>query len=620
MVRKPEGHTQSKREFGLRVVKRFVRGRAHKPNRDPVQLWGSILDTAPFAPTSRSKPSNDSKPAPGTPASSSSRPDNLRPLRERNRVNNRLNPLDNVDSRLEDLRNRRFNSSSRLASSAERAEPRGKSSGERPEQRAGKGLEQRGPAGARLKGLGPGVIERVGQRIGERLGFILGSLRGPLGYQPYRRGGNQAHSNRRSGGVRAASLSNVVSLPRIGYERLALRIREGSLRLKLGLLLLAAFVGLIGVPTLIALSVNRDHRLPVLALMTTRDAQDTLLVYRWNEGKVVRVPLSEYLVNVLAAEISPRAPMSALQAAAIAARTYAIRSTQHQLFSTPTFAQSHGADVTDNGVLDLPWLTAAQQQARFGSQANADIVRYQQAVASTDGQILTYQSEPILAFSFQLSPGETRNGTTVFGVPLPYLKSVACPADETNPKVQQTFRISVQTLAKDLGLQGTVNPGRFAVSGRDEIGYVHTVVYGSQSWSGPQFAALLHLPSSNFTLVSSSSRKAGTGSAGPAGKAPQAGQHGQTGPAAQTGSTGLAGKAAQSGTAASPATSHSSTTQNSPSLIIETKGIGLDLGMSLNEATAMADAGKKVNQILSYFYPGTALTSDSKWASGLKST
>ena len=645
MVRKPEGHTQSKRGFGLRVVKRFVRGRAHKPNRDPVQLWGSILDTAPFAPTSRSKPSNDSKPAPGTPASSSSRPDNLRPLRERNRVNNRLNQLDNVDSQLEDLRNRRFNSSSRLASSAGQAESRGKSSGERPEPRTGKGLEQRGHAGARLKGLGrpakasgprrrnstarrkgergglgPGVIERVGQGIGKRLGFILGSLRGRLGYQRDRRGGNQTHSNRRSGGVRAASLSNVVSLPRIGYERLALRIREGSLRLKLGLLLLAAFVGLIGVPTLIALSVNRDHRLPVLALITTRDAQDTLLVYRWNEGKVVRVPLSEYLVNVLAAEISPRAPMSALQAAAIAARTYAIRSTQHQLFSTPTFAQSHGADVTDNGVLDLPWLTAAQQQARFGSQANADIVRYQQAVASTDGQILTYQSEPILAFSFQLSPGETRNGTTVFGVPLPYLKSVACPADETNPKVQQTFRISVQTLAKDLGLQGTVSPGRFAVSGRDEIGYVHTVVYGSQSWSGPQFAALLHLPSSNFTLVSSSSRKAGTGSAGPAGKAPQAGQHGQTGPAAQTGSTGLAGKAAQSGTAASPATSHSSTTQNSPSLIIETKGIGLDLGMSLNEATAMADAGKKVNQILSYFYPGTTLTSDSKWASGLKST
>ena len=200
---------------------------------------------------------------------------------------------------------------------------------------------------------------------------------------------------------------------------------------------------------------------------------------------------------------------------------------------------------------------------------------------------------------------------------------MACPADETNPKVQQTFRISVQTLAKDLGLQGTVSPGRFAVSGRDEIGYVHTVVYGSQSWSGPQFAALLHLPSSNFTLVSSSSGQgvqAGTGQGaqgrqtGPAGKAPQAGQHGQTGPA------GPAGKAPQTGTAASPATSHSSTTQNSPSLIIETKGIGLDLGMSLNEATAMADAGKKVNQILSYFYPGTTLTSDSKWASGLKST
>lgn len=422
-----------------------------------------------------------------------------------------------------------------------------------------------------------------------------------------------------------AALANVVALPKMGYERLALRIRHGGVRLKLGLLLGVAFFSLVGLPALAAVTTSRAHRLPALAIMTTTDAHESIAVYRWNAGTVIHVPLSEYLVNVLAAEMSPRAPMAALQAAAIAARTYAVRSTQRQLFATPTFAQAHGADVTDNGILDLPWLNAAQQQARFGSQTNADTVRYEQAVASTDGQVLTYQGEPILAFSFPLSPGQTRNGSTVFGVPLPYLQSVACPADATNPKVQQTFTLPDQTVAQALGLSGPVSSAGFQVSGRDGIGFVHTVVYNgggsatspSKSWSGPQFAALLHLPSSDFTFVNSNRPVAG--SVGGAGAAAATG--GSSAPGASPGSTSSpTGAPRQRSLSRTGAAKGSARAPSGQVVVIETKGIGLDLGMSLNEATAMAGQGKQVNQILSYFYPGASLTSDSKWAASLKST
>lgn len=491
--------------------------------------------------------------------------------------------------------------------------------------------------GARTGTSGRGTGANIGSRIGGAATHARNRVRGqvaaslPNNWEAYRETYLQTKMR----------FKNVVALPRVGYERIALRVQRGSLRLKLGLLLLAAFLGLVGMPALVGVALNRGQRLPVLATMTTTDAQDSILVYRWNAERVVRVSLSEYLVNVLAAEVSPKAPFATLQAAAIAARTYAVRSTQHQLFSTPTFAQAHGADVTDNGVLDLPWLTAAQQQARFGAQANADTVRYQEAVASTDGEILTYQGEPILAFSFALSPGMTRDGSSVFGASVPYLKSVACPADAKNAKMTQVFRISAQTAAKELGLTGnqSFSSAALSISGRDKAGYVNTVSYKGptgatvKTWSGPQFAALLHVPSSNFSLVTSGANQANAAqNAGRAGNSAVngAGQAGNSG----LNSAGRAGNSAANNSAnnAAPSTANSAANnaaQNAgrnggsggqPMLVIETKGIGLGFGMSLNEAAAMGAEGKQATQILSYFYPGTALASDSKWAQSLKST
>jgi stage II sporulation protein D len=98
--------------------------------------------------------------------------------------------------------------------------------------------------------------------------------------------------------------------------------------------------------------------------------------------------------------------------------------------------------------------------------------------------------------------------------------------------------------------KGTWNPSAFRIGAQDASGYVLTVEYGNQSWTGDMFAEKLGLPSSHFTLRPDS---------------------------------------------------------NGDGLVIVTTGIGSGFGMSLNEAKAMARRGESYASILKRFYPGTKL-------------
>lgn len=280
------------------------------------------------------------------------------------------------------------------------------------------------------------------------------------------------------------------------------------------------------------------------AWLTSPDANTFIRVYRINTGQIVTLPLANYLINVLAAEMSPNAPLPALEAAAVAARTYAV----HALTApVSTYAKEHGADVTDSPLLDLPWLNTAQQKQRFGSQQAWAVLHYEQAIFATDGQVLTYGGKPILAFTFPLSPGQTRSAAVALGQPLPYLPVVACPDDAKVARQQQTS-LTVLEVARLLRISTTsLQANKFRLIPATD-GFVQAITYPGHTWTGAQFATSLGLPSADFRLALKGSR-----------------------------------------------------------LTFTTWGIGSDLGMSLHEDSALAARGDSWQHILSIFYPGTRL-------------
>lgn len=323
---------------------------------------------------------------------------------------------------------------------------------------------------------------------------------------------------------------------------------------KAGIGLFIGFALLVIAPSLIAISTHKGSAPNVEAWSRTSDAQVKIAVYRVAENQTVHMTLADYLTNVIAAEVGPDASMAAMEAAAVAARTYVIGAMAESTTLKPvsTVAKQHGALVTDSGTLDLPFLTVAGQSQKFGQATDAMTARIQGAIEATDGEILTYHGQPILAFTTQVSAGATR--TPKFDRTLPYMTSVNCPDDDSAPGFTRSYTFTQSTLQHLLGWSPQ-NVLQTHVTSTDQSGYVLTVNCGKKAMTGDAFATKLGLASVNFTLSVDAASQ----------------------------------------------------------LVVTTKGIGSGYGMSLNEANHLAMAGWTQSKILTHFYPSTKLARDASW-------
>ncbi|WP_304458395.1 SpoIID/LytB domain-containing protein [Alicyclobacillus sendaiensis] len=313
--------------------------------------------------------------------------------------------------------------------------------------------------------------------------------------------------------------------------------------LQFGVRLALAFAAIVLLPVGIARALQRSPMPDVSAWIAQRDARIQVRVFDGETGDVRPMPLNTYVLDVLLANCDPNAPTASLEAASIAVRTYAVRAMLHPSVQ----ARREHADLTDNPSLDLAMETEHELELSIGSQsALAFIARAQAAIEATDGKILTYGGQPILAFLCQISTGRTRSAEIALGSPVPYLRSTPCPDDATSPARVSTITYTLGALNQALSAHLSGFSGLRAIRSSD--GFVQAVKAGGAVWSGPAFAADLGLASDDFTWVARGDR-----------------------------------------------------------LTFSCYGRGSDLGMSLHEADVLAGRGMSFAAILAHFYPGTRL-------------
>lgn len=117
-----------------------------------------------------------------------------------------------------------------------------------------------------------------------------------------------------------------------------------------------------------------------------------------------KLSLEEYLYGVVVKEIGSKAPIEAIKAQAIAARTYTL--THMGMYSM------YGFDMTDGSSNQV-----------YGGY-NAENEKVNSAVDATRGLVMFYEDKPIQAFYFSSSGGRTENCENVWTKKIPYLVSV----------------------------------------------------------------------------------------------------------------------------------------------------------------------------------------------------
>lgn len=219
-------------------------------------------------------------------------------------------------------------------------------------------------------------------------------------------------------------------------------------------------------------------------------------------GTTMTLPLEEYVVGVVAAEMPAEFRLEALKAQAIAARTFIVR----RLAANDTSGVPSGtADVTDtvSHQVFIPPDQVKAEWIRLGKVKEWE--KLQQAVRESRDAVMTYQGKAITASFFSTSNGYTENAEDVWGNPVPYLQSVDSPWDKSlAPGYKQTITMKRSEIFQKLNVDSvpvtTQNGGSWMEVLSTTKGHrIKEMQIAGEMFSGPDVRKLLGLRSSQFS-------------------------------------------------------------------------------------------------------------------------
>ncbi len=175
----------------------------------------------------------------------------------------------------------------------------------------------------------------------------------------------------------------------------------------------------------------------------SKSVERLIVVYNHQTDKTEYMPLEEYLVCVLSAEMPTSYGIEALKAQAVAARTYTLYCMECKKHNT--------ADVCT----DYRHCQAYKEQAEIieaFSASQQSLVR--RAVNETAGEILIYDGKPINAVYHASSDKMTENAENVWGSAVPYLVSVTSENENGMPGFYSELTLSKDSFFEKLHYAG----------------------------------------------------------------------------------------------------------------------------------------------------------------------
>lgn len=266
--------------------------------------------------------------------------------------------------------------------------------------------------------------------------------------------------------------------------------------------------------------------------------EPTITLYVNETGQVKEMKMEEYLKGVVAAEMDPQWPLEALAAQAILARTFTLKKIEEG------GVKARGTDASTS---------VEEFQAYDASRINDNVVK---AVERTRGLVATYQGRYINAWFFADAGGVTSasaaEGLAFYNEPTPYIHSVKDPGWEITEPENKSWTVSfplsqVRQAVLEVTGQDIGHPTSAAIVERGPSGRATKLRIGQVTVGGPALRLALGSERMRSTLLDKFAI-----------------QDGQ--------------------------------------LVISGKGYGHGVGMSQWGARALAEQGKKAEEIVKYFY------------------
>ena len=253
--------------------------------------------------------------------------------------------------------------------------------------------------------------------------------------------------------------------------------------------------------TLPLLSVRSEKSAPdnsssVVSADKPTDDPDFVTVLNGDTEKIEKIKISEYVLGVVAAEMSVSSEPEALKAQAVAAHTF--------LLYRKNKNADKDYDITTDSTLDQAYINEAERKKKWGSNYE----KYNNALLSiideVDGLYICYNGKPILAAYHAISGGKTESCKNVWGSDLPYLVSVESIGDILAPNYLTTVSVSFSELKaafKDKCKLPSNQKKYIGKITRTKSGTVTGVTIGDKTFKGSELRSAFSLCSSNFDIT-----------------------------------------------------------------------------------------------------------------------
>lgn len=295
----------------------------------------------------------------------------------------------------------------------------------------------------------------------------------------------------------------------------------------------------------------------------TFDSEDTTVSLEFSDepykvldidsGNILEVPVRDYVIGAVCAEMPASFGEEALKAQAVAAHTYAERQRIRER-ENPS-PELMGADFSNDTEKYQGYCPKSRIKEVYGEHFEENYKKISAAADEVLPYIITYENAPIIAAFHSMSPGFTESAENAWGTPVDYLVEVDSRTDMTAPKFREDKRY------KAAELKAALEAAFDGVSLGDDVS---------------QWLKILTISDSGTVLKASIDGHTVTG--------------GQVRSALDLRSAAF------------------DVRYEPDEIVITTKGYGHGVGMSQYGADAMAAEGSSWREIISHYYPGCSIS------------
>lgn len=209
-----------------------------------------------------------------------------------------------------------------------------------------------------------------------------------------------------------------------------------------------------------------------------------------SSGEIINVPIEEYVVGVVAAEMPASFSDEALKAQAVASRTYALNR---------AYLNKNDYDVTD-GTQNQVYISYDDMKEKWKDNYDSNLKKVKNAVLSTKGEVVLYDNKLIDALFFSTSNGYTENSGDVFSSSKPYLVSVQSIWDKTeSPVFSTTSEVSRSEFLFNLGLENT-NDIIISDVKKTNTGRIISLSINGKNFDSNKIKTIFNLKSTSFEI------------------------------------------------------------------------------------------------------------------------